>query len=54
MKKHYVVILVDGYYKAKNKKDAMNEFKENDKTLGIILSQSKTGNYYHNRVHVVA
>ena len=54
MKKYYVVMSNDGFYKAKDKKDALRELAENDNADRVILSQSKTDNYHHDRVHIVA
>ena len=47
MKKHYVVLLTDGYYEAANKKDAAAFLQETVGAIEIIYTRSQDGNYYH-------
>ncbi|MFX0141885.1 MAG: hypothetical protein ACFFDN_50075 [Candidatus Hodarchaeota archaeon] len=54
MKRHYVVRLSNGYYEAKNKKDAFEELKNNDLADDVVYTTCVDGNYYHNRINVIA
>ena len=54
MKKQYVVRMINGYYQAENKKDAIEFLNENDTACDVIYTASSEGNYYHNRVNVIA
>jgi len=52
--KKYVVLMVNGYYIAQNKKDAMREYNNNDIAYKVIYTKSAKGNYYHNKIKVIA
>ena len=54
MKKHYVVLRTDGYYEAKNKKDALEYLRDTPDATHVIYTRAQEGNYYHDRVKVVA
>ncbi len=54
MKKHYVVIRVNGYYEASNKRDAMRYLVETENATHVIRTASTDGNYYHSRINIVA
>ena len=52
MKKFYAVLLSDGFVKCASKAEAREVVAEKPGAR-CIRTASKTGNYYHNRVHVV-
>ena len=54
MKRKYVVIMFRGYYIAENKKDAINFLLSCIDDAYIIHTRSQEGNYYHNRVKIIA
>ena len=54
MKRHYVVLRIDGYYDAKNKKDALRYLETTIEAIYVIHTRSTEGNYYHNRIKIVA
>ena len=53
-KRHYVVRAFTGFLVTRSKKAALKILKENMEAFDVIISQSKTQNYYHNRVRVIA
>ncbi len=54
MKRHYVVLKTCGYYEADNKKDAMEILRDDEFAVEVIHTRSWDGNYYHDRIKVVA
>ena len=54
MKRHYVVLQTDGYYEADDKKDALKYLKDTITATHVIHTRSTDGNYYHDRVKVIA
>jgi len=50
MKRHYVVLLTNGYYLAGSKKEAMAYYQKHDTAIDVIRTRSERGNYYHNRI----
>ena len=50
----YVVIVTNGYYIGRNKKDALAFQQETNNALHVIETRAEVGNYYHNRIKVIS